>query len=92
MNIKIGDFGLATQLQHENEKDHMVCGTPNYMAPEIIQAEHGYSHGVDVWSIGIIVYTLLCGQNPFKSHSRNRIFQKILDNNWTFPKDTDISL
>lgn len=60
--IKISDFGLARYV--ENELATTACGTPGYVAPEIISGE-GYGKEVDYWSIGIILYTMLCGFPPF---------------------------
>ena len=49
MEIKIGDFGLATKIEFEGEKKKTVCGTPNYIAPEILEATTGHSYEVDIW-------------------------------------------
>lgn len=62
MEIKLGDFGLATKLEYEGERKRTICGTPNYIAPEILEGkEYGHSYEVDVWSLGVIAYTLLIG-------------------------------
>lgn len=58
MEIKLGDFGLATRLEYNEEKKKTICGTPNYIAPEILEGK-GHSYEVDVWSVGVIMY-LLC--------------------------------
>ncbi len=55
MQIKIGDFGLATKLDFEGEKKRTVCGTPNYIAPEILEGKSGHSYEVDIWSLGVIL-------------------------------------
>ncbi len=62
MEIKLGDFGLATKLEFDTEKKRTICGTPNYIAPEILDGKTGHSYEVDVWSLGVIIYTLLIGK------------------------------
>ena len=62
--IKISDFGLARFVQNEVELAHTACGTPGYVAPEIVRGD-GYGKEVDYWSIGIILYIMLCGFPPF---------------------------
>jgi polo-like kinase 1 len=54
MEIKIGDFGLAAKLEFNGERRKTICGTPNYLAPEII-AGLGHSYEVDIWSLGVIM-------------------------------------
>ena len=67
MEIKIGDFCLATKLDFEGEKKKTICGTPNYIAPEILEGKTGHSYEVDVWSLGVIIYTLLIGKPPYET-------------------------
>ena len=55
MEIKLGDFGLATKLEFEGEKKRTICGTPNYIAPEVLDGKVGHSYEVDVWSLGVIM-------------------------------------
>lgn len=67
MEIKIGDFGLATKLEFEGDRKRTICGTPNYIAPEILEGRNGHSYEVDTWSLGVIIYTLLIGKPPFET-------------------------
>lgn len=63
MNVKLGDFGLAALLMDDNERKRTICGTPNYIAPEVLcDNGGGHSYEVDLWSIGVIMFahTLCC--------------------------------
>jgi len=55
MQLKIGDFGLACKIEYEGEKKKTICGTPNYIAPEILDGATGHSFEVDIWSLGVIM-------------------------------------
>lgn len=76
MEVKIGDFGLAAKLEFDGERKKTLCGTPNYIAPEILQ-KRGHSYEVDVWSIGCIMYTLLVGKPPFETNSLKETYGRI---------------
>jgi cell cycle serine/threonine-protein kinase CDC5/MSD2 len=67
------------------------CGTPNYLAPELFDKHGGHSFEVDVWSLGVIMYTLLVGKPPFASKDVKGIFEKIKSNVIVFPDDVPIS-
>ena len=57
MNVKLGDFGLAALLVDDNERKRTICGTPNYIAPEVLcDNGGGHSYEVDLWNIGVIMY------------------------------------
>ena len=90
MQLKIGDFGLATKLDYEGEKKKTVCGTPNYIAPEVI---NGISHSyeVDVWAVGIIIYILIIGKPPFETNDIKLTYNKIKEVDYTFPEGEKIS-
>mmetsp|Transcript_31604 Transcript_31604/g.30916 ORF Transcript_31604/g.30916 Transcript_31604/m.30916 type:complete len:115 (+) Transcript_31604:280-624(+) len=67
MEIKLGDFGLATKLEFDGERKRTICGTPNYIAPEVLEGKGGHSYEVDIWSLGVIIYTLIVGKPPFET-------------------------
>lgn len=94
MNVKVGDLGLATRLESADEKRKTICGTPNYIAPEVIQGDRssrGHSFEVDVWSLGVICYTCLCGRPPYEAKDVKSTYQRILANEYNFPGDAKIS-
>lgn len=85
MKIKLGDFGLATRVD-DAERKYTLCGTPNYLAPEIL-LKTGHSYQVDVWSLGCIVYTLAVGTPPFETPDLQDTYKRIKDNNYTIPSN-----
>jgi len=84
MELKIGDFGLATKLDFEGERKKTLCGTPNYIAPEVL-CKKGHSFEVDIWSMGCILYTLLVGHPPFETQSLKDTYNKIKRNEYHIP-------
>jgi polo-like kinase 1 len=85
MELKIGDFGLATKLEFDGERKRTICGTPNYIAPEILEAKQGHSYEVDVWSLGVILYTMMIGKPPFETSDVKTTYRRIRMNAYTFP-------
>ncbi|KFM70489.1 Serine/threonine-protein kinase PLK1, partial [Stegodyphus mimosarum] len=90
MEIKVGDFGLATRLAFDGERKQTLCGTPNYIAPEII-TKKGHSFEVDIWSLGCIMYTLLVGSPPFETHTLKNTYYKIKKCDYYLPPKLDHS-
>uniref|UniRef100_A0A3Q1BTM6 Serine/threonine-protein kinase PLK n=1 Tax=Amphiprion ocellaris TaxID=80972 RepID=A0A3Q1BTM6_AMPOC len=84
MEVKIGDFGLATKIEFDGERKKTLCGTPNYIAPEVL-CKKGHSYEVDVWSLGCILYTLLVGKPPFETSCLKETYNRIKKNNYTIP-------
>uniref|UniRef100_A0A3B3CK63 Serine/threonine-protein kinase PLK n=1 Tax=Oryzias melastigma TaxID=30732 RepID=A0A3B3CK63_ORYME len=84
MEVKIGDFGLATKIEFDGERKKTLCGTPNYIAPEVL-CKKGHSYEVDVWSLGCILYTLLVGKPPFETSCLKDTYNRIKKNNYTIP-------
>ena len=91
MEIKIGDFGLAAKLEYDGERKRTICGTPNYMAPEIIDGKFGHSYECDVWSFGVLMYTLLIGKPPYETNDVKTTYRRIKLNLYNFPDGINIS-
>ncbi|EDL35143.1 mCG142332, isoform CRA_c [Mus musculus] len=84
MNIKIADFGLATQLNMPHEKHYTLCGTPNYISPEIAtRSAHGLES--DIWSLGCMFYTLLIGRPPFDTDTVKNTLNKVVLADYEMP-------
>ncbi|RWS29690.1 serine/threonine-protein kinase PLK1-like protein, partial [Leptotrombidium deliense] len=84
MELKVGDFGLATRIVSEGERKLTLCGTPNYIAPEVLMKK-GHSYEVDVWSLGCIVYTLIVGKPPFETSELKDTYKRIRHNEYHIP-------
>jgi len=81
--IKLTDFGLS-KLLNPDKSMMTLCGSPLYVAPEIL-ANKGYDKSVDMWSIGVLLYILLCGFPPFYSESEPVLFKQIMKGQFDFP-------
>lgn len=82
--IKIADFGFAAKAKTEMSLKTQ-CGTPDHVAPEILKG-HQYGTKVDIWSLGVITYTLLVGHLPFVAQSQDELFSKIKDGGYNKTK------
>ncbi|XP_037070251.1 serine/threonine-protein kinase PLK1-like [Pollicipes pollicipes] len=82
MVVKVGDFGLATRIA--DEKKPTICGTPNYIAPEVLQ-KLGHGYEADTWAMGCIMYAMLVGQPPFETETLNETYKRITNNQYTLP-------
>lgn len=91
MEVKIGDFGLSTKLEFDGERKRTICGTPNYIAPEVLDGKVGHSYEVDVWAIGVILYTLVVGKPPFETSDVKTTYRRIRMNAYNFPEAVSIS-
>ena len=83
--LKITDFGFAKIVEF---KTFTLCGTPEYIAPEVI-LNKGHGKGVDWWTLGILIYEMLTGEPPFVDGEPMGIYQKILTGSITFMKGYD---
>ncbi|KAF4729590.1 Protein kinase, partial [Perkinsus olseni] len=83
-NIKIGDFGLSNKMC-DGEYLKTSCGSPNYASPEVVSGRFYVGPEVDVWSLGVVLYALLCGSLPFDDENVPNLFRKIKHGNFTLP-------
>ena len=86
--LTILDISYTKELKNKNDLTYTLCGTPNYLAPEII-LNKGYNYSIDFWSLGVILFEMLVGKDPFYSHDPMLIYQNILTNKMQFPKIID---
>jgi len=82
-DVKIADFGLSSFLDSQKMMQ-TACGTPAYVAPEVLQSG-GYDKEVDMWSIGVITYILLCGFPPFHAENVRALLQVVIRAEYDFP-------
>jgi len=84
--LKLTDFGFAKRLDKNPPRTWTLCGTPEYIAPEIL-LNKGHSFSVDWWALGILLFEMFTGNPPFVDENPMRIYQKILDAKVTYPTD-----
>eukprot|EP00124_Ichthyophonus_hoferi_P001575 Ihof_evm14s85 gene=Ihof_evmTU14s85 len=88
--IALTDFGLCKEDVKHNETTNTFCGTPEYMAPEVLQ-QKGYGPAVDWWTIGVLLYEMMTGIPPYYDDNTNTMYQKILFAQLIFPEDMTIA-
>lgn len=88
LEVVLIDFGLAKKVPYQagaRMEMRSVVGTPHYVAPEILNKAFPYNEKVDAWSIGVLLYTILCGFNPFRGQDLNETYEAIRSENVEFP-------
>lgn len=81
------DFGVSKRLPELGAKTYTITGTPTYIAPEVVEGR-GYSYAADLWSLGILLFELLCGPSPFGNDFEDpyKIYDEILKKDLEFPE------
>ncbi|KAL9093790.1 MAG: hypothetical protein Q9159_000092 [Coniocarpon cinnabarinum] len=91
MDVKLGDFGLAAVLEPSADDAGLFnrrttfCGTPNYLAPELLSRHKGHAAGVDIWALGVLLFYLAVGAAPFHSKSKEEIYKRVMAQKYTWP-------
>lgn len=83
--VKLADFGWSN-YENSSAERKTYCGTPEYLAPEML-SKKGHDTSVDIWSIGILMFELLCGKSPFAGRSPEELFNNIRDHRMNWPRD-----
>ena len=88
--IKIIDFGFAIKANKETYQN-LFCGSPSYMAPEIVNKEKYIAQYSDIWSLGVLLFSMLYGRFPFRAKTQKELFEKINEAKIEFPDDIEIN-
>eukprot|EP00123_Amoebidium_parasiticum_P013441 comp21956_c0_seq2/m.31654 comp21956_c0_seq2/g.31654 ORF comp21956_c0_seq2/g.31654 comp21956_c0_seq2/m.31654 type:complete len:287 (-) comp21956_c0_seq2:890-1750(-) len=83
-HVKLADFGMCKAGLVDGRTTNTFCGTPDYIAPEILN-EEPYSFSVDWWALGVLMYEMICGQPPFEADNEEDLFNAILHDAILFP-------
>ena len=89
--IKIIDFGFSTCIPNE-KKIKIFCGTPSYMAPEIVMKTEYCGPPADIWAMGVLLFTILSGQFPYRGATDEELYDKICRADYHLPKEVKDSL
>mmetsp|Transcript_18302 Transcript_18302/g.18286 ORF Transcript_18302/g.18286 Transcript_18302/m.18286 type:complete len:159 (+) Transcript_18302:177-653(+) len=83
-HVKIADFGFC-KIISQGERSFTLCGTPEYLSPEVIKSE-GHGKQVDWWAFGILIYEMLVGNPPFFDSNPYKIYKKIVKGEFEMPE------
>ena len=88
-NIKLIDFGLSNYVE-KGKKLYTACGSPCYAPPEMLGGNPYDGIIGDVWSMGILFYTMICGSLPFEEKTTKLLYQKVIDGFYVLPSDISL--
>ncbi|KAG5439114.1 hypothetical protein PCANB_001413 [Pneumocystis canis] len=86
-HISLCDFGLSKANLSSNSTTNTFCGTTEYLAPEVLLDDSGYTKSVDFWSLGVLVFEMCCGWSPFYAEDTQQMYKNIAFGKVRFPKD-----
>uniref|UniRef100_A0AAY4DKN3 Serine/threonine-protein kinase PLK n=1 Tax=Denticeps clupeoides TaxID=299321 RepID=A0AAY4DKN3_9TELE len=89
MEVKVGDFGLAAKLELACNRRKTICGTPNYLSPEVLNKQ-GHGCESDVWALGCVMYTMLMGRPPFETTNLKETYRCIREARYTVPSTASL--
>uniref|UniRef100_A0A9R1SBB4 Serine/threonine-protein kinase PLK n=2 Tax=Cyprinus carpio TaxID=7962 RepID=A0A9R1SBB4_CYPCA len=84
MELKVGDFGLAAKLEPVENRRRTICGTPNYLSPEVLNKQ-GHGCESDIWALGCVMYTMLLGRPPFETTNLKETYRCIREARYSMP-------
>lgn len=87
-HIALCDFGLSKANLTKNDTTNTFCGTTEYLAPEVLLDEAGYTKMVDFWSLGVLVFEMCCGWSPFYAEDTQQMYKNIAFGKVRFPRET----
>ncbi|KAI9336392.1 AGC/AKT protein kinase [Obelidium mucronatum] len=85
-HIALCDFGLCKFNMKDGNKTNTFCGTPEYLAPELLLG-HGYTKCVDYWTLGVLIYEMITGLPPFYDENQNEMYKRIVSDELVFPDE-----
>lgn len=86
-HIALCDFGLSKANLSKGDTTNTFCGTTEYLAPEVLLDEAGYTKMVDFWSLGVLVFEMCCGWSPFYAEDTQQMYKNIAFGKVRFPRD-----